>query len=140
MLLKIREKTLRLSGSRLLTFRVLDLLDHPREICRIVLEIRIHHDHDVGASTLEPCRKRHGLAEVLAKPDAVHPRIALVKLLDDLPAIVGASVVDEDQLVRSFRPECRFHLLCKQRQAFGFVETWDHERHFGNLGFRFDGL
>jgi len=48
---------------------------------------------------LKPSGQRHRLAEILPQPDAADRWIGIMELTDDVPGVVGASIVDEDELV-----------------------------------------
>ena len=109
---------------------LLDLLDELVQIGRIVLEIRVHGDDDLALRALETGRQAHRLAEVRAQADTADARIFAVQLGDDLPGVVGAAVVDEDELVAdAARLEAVAHPVRQLGQAFGLVEAGDDDRH-----------
>ena len=56
-------------------------------------------DHEPAARVREPGREGRRLAEVPAKPDHAHPRIARLQCRELLERVVGAPIVDDQQLV-----------------------------------------
>ena len=67
---------------------------------RIVLQVAVHHDDVLASRRFERGGQSVVLAEIPTEADPPHPRISLARLADAAPRVVGATVVDEDDLVR----------------------------------------
>ena len=64
-----------------------------------VLQVGVHSDDDIALCTLEPAVQGGTLAVVATELDGLDVFVFLAQALNDLPAVVGRTVVDEDDLV-----------------------------------------
>ncbi len=64
-----------------------------------VLQVTVQRDAAVAAGGLQPGVQGCFLAESAGEPDAAHLRVRLRRLADDVPAVVGGAIVDEEHLV-----------------------------------------
>ena len=77
------------------------LFTHRGELFRVVLQIRVHGEHDRTSSRFEALLERRALAVVPGEPNAANRLgVGAMELVDDAPRTVLASVVHEDDLVR----------------------------------------
>jgi len=79
---------------------LLEAREQERDVLRIVLQIGVHRHHDRGARAIEARRHRRRLAEVAAEPDQPQPGPALGRRFEACEAVVGRSVVDDEDLGR----------------------------------------
>ena len=78
------------------------MLDHRRDVARIVLQIAVGGDDEASARVCEAGGKRRGLAEVAAEADDAQVRIARPAAVARIvEALVRAAVVDDDDFVAS---------------------------------------
>jgi hypothetical protein len=75
------------------------LLQQPRDIARIVLQIPIHGDDDLSPSVIEPCGQCRRLSEVPTQAQHMNARIPFVEAHEPLIRPIRAPIVHEDQLV-----------------------------------------
>ena len=66
----------------------------------VVLPVGVHEHDDVAPQVGEGGGQRVALADVAPQPDPPDVRVAGDEVCDDLPGVVGAPVVDDDDLVR----------------------------------------
>ena len=64
-----------------------------------VLQVTVQRDAAVAAGGLQPGVQGGFLAESAGEADAPHLRVRLRRLADDVPAVVGGAIVDEEHLV-----------------------------------------
>jgi hypothetical protein len=77
----------------------LRLVVEPDDLFRLVLQVAVHHDHPVAPGMVQPRRDRPDLPEVSGQVEALDARVFQGDLLDDLPGILGAGIIDKDDLV-----------------------------------------
>ena len=114
---------------------LIDQIDHARQVSRIVLQIAVGGRDEPAARELESCRERRRLAEV--PPEANHPdaRVLRLEIRQQREALVGAAVIDQDELVRtSPRLQRVGELAIEIGEVRGFVldrnddgEVWGHQ-------------
>ena len=79
---------------------LLELVDQPRDVRRVVLAVPVEGDDERAAGQVEAGRQRGGLAEVRAKLHDAERRQLDRELAEARARRVRRSVVDDDQLVR----------------------------------------
>ncbi len=79
---------------------LLELGQKSRNLGRVVLEVAVEREDHVAPGGLERRREGGRLAEIAAKPDRAHPRIAPGQRGQDGPRAVAAAIVDENELDR----------------------------------------
>ena len=77
--------------------------DHRRDVARIVLQIAVRRDDVAAARVREAGGKCRGLAEVAAEPNDSQPRVGPLQRRELRKRVVGAAVVDREDLVTDGR-------------------------------------
>ena len=75
------------------------LVDHPRNLAEIVLQVAVRGRDQASPGGREPGRERRRLTEVAAQADHPHPGVRRLQPGEPLEGAVGAAVVDEHHLV-----------------------------------------
>ena len=108
---------------------VIEVREQRRDVPRIVLEVRVHHDDAAAARRLEPGIGRRRLAAVRLEPHQAHALVALVERADDLGATVAAAVVHEHHFERHAELiEHRAQLGPERGETFFLVVDGDDDR------------
>jgi len=106
------------------------------------LQIGVRGDHDLTARGRESCRKAGRLAKITSEPDDAPAGVPLVDVAQAGEAVVGASVVYDDDLVRPADLVQRSGKLAVQRlYILGLIierddnrKEWRHVISFGGSG------
>lgn len=69
-----------------------------RDLARIILQVRIHGEHQIARDPVESRGKRDRFAEIAAKPDDLDLRVFGTQGRQLLVGTVGAAVVNEQHL------------------------------------------
>ena len=70
----------------------------PRDLLGRILQVAVEHPHPAAPAGREPGRDRRVLAEVATQAQTDHTVVERAQLLNHRPAVIGAAVVDQDQL------------------------------------------
>ena len=109
--------------------------NHPIEFGYLVgrvLKVGIHCDDDIALRGLEATEERRTLAIVAAELDALDMlRVASAQLADDVPRMVGTTVVDKDHLIGE---SVLLHHALYPRKKLGYRLVLVVQRHhYGNI-------
>ena len=91
-----------------------DAPNHVGKVVGIVLEIAVGCRDKAPFGVLDPGGKCSSLPEIASKADDAPPRIVLLMPHEAFEAVVGAPIVDDDDLVRSAPRRQRFGDLAVQ--------------------------
>ena len=104
-----------------------DLLQQPRDVCRVVLEIAVHrHDH-LPAGVVETGRHRRRLAEVTSKLDELQTPIMGGKAHEPRVRLIATPVVHDDDLEGSLDAVEGVHEQPVQRLNVVFLVVYGND-------------
>src|SRR5262245_8410934 len=99
-------------------------LEKAWDFLRVVLQVGVKSHDDLAARSLKARRECRGLAEVAAEADAAHARILHGERANHFPGIIGAAVVDEQDLyIQAVRFRRLVDLLMELREAVMLIEN-----------------
>ena len=100
-------------------------VDDRWNIARVVLEVAVGRHDNPGPSVIEPGGKRRRLAEIAAEANHAQTRVGGLQPRENLEAVIGAPIVDDDELVRApGRDERLRQLAVELFQRGRFVSDW----------------
>jgi hypothetical protein len=107
------------------------LLDHSKDVRRIVLQVCIHRNDDVAPGCVEARCHRSCLSEVAPQPNQDNVlRVLLVQLAGNVIRAIGATIVHEKNFERVPRHplEILGDFPVEEPQRLFFVEHGNHDR------------
>ena len=108
--------------------RNFDARHQRRDLVRIILQVGVHGDDDVGGGRVETGGQRRRLAEVASERQATHAR-TISQFLDHGERPVGTAVIDDPYLPRTLHAVDRARDALDQfGQRLGLVEGRHHDR------------
>jgi hypothetical protein len=111
--------------------------DQTEKVLRVVLEVGILNGHEVAAGVLETGPQRSPFSPIVLVPDQPHLGDLLLQRGRNRSAVIGGTIVDDEDLQFQVRPADGEQPVDDRRQSLFLVEARHHycQDHRPGIGF-----